>query len=67
VPPGACLQEEGVESIVTDADRLLRRHLPGRLDAVLEALYIPPDFRSEHQPARHGSRCLPAWLKSEAM
>jgi hypothetical protein len=50
VPPGARLREEGVERIVSDADRLFRRHLPGRLDAVLEVF----------------QQCGKALLKSEA-
>mmetsp|Transcript_2757 Transcript_2757/g.8361 ORF Transcript_2757/g.8361 Transcript_2757/m.8361 type:complete len:472 (+) Transcript_2757:1024-2439(+) len=38
---GAGLREEGVERVVAAADRLVRRHLAVRLDAVLEAEQLP--------------------------
>jgi hypothetical protein len=37
----ARLREEGVERVVTAADRLVRRHLAIRLNAVLEAVKLP--------------------------
>ena len=37
----ARLREEGVEGVVAAADRLVRRHLAVRLDAVLEAVELP--------------------------
>jgi hypothetical protein len=40
VLPGAGLGEEGVERVVADPDRLVRRHLAVRLDAVLEAVQL---------------------------
>jgi hypothetical protein len=38
---GAGLGEERVEGVVAAADRLVRRHLAVRLDAVLEAVELP--------------------------
>uniref|UniRef100_A0A8W7P101 Uncharacterized protein n=1 Tax=Anopheles coluzzii TaxID=1518534 RepID=A0A8W7P101_ANOCL len=38
---GSGLREEGVERIVTTADRLVRRHLAVRLDAMLETVQLP--------------------------
>lgn len=35
------LREEGVESVVAAANRLVRRHLPVGLDAVLQAVELP--------------------------
>lgn len=35
------LREEGVESVVTASDGLVRGHLPIGLDAVLEAVKLP--------------------------
>jgi hypothetical protein len=34
---GAGLGEEGVEGVISTADGLVRRHLPVRLDAMLQA------------------------------
>lgn len=38
---GAGFREEGVEGIVATADGLVRRHLPIRLDTVLQAVQFP--------------------------
>jgi len=35
------LREEGVEGVITTTNRLVRRHLAIRLDAVLEAVQLP--------------------------
>ena len=37
----AGLREEGVEGIVATSDRLVRGHLPVRLDSVLQAIQFP--------------------------
>jgi hypothetical protein len=44
----ACLAEEGVETVVTSAERLVGGHLSVRLDAVLKAVQLPAGVPNLH-------------------
>ena len=56
--PRRCLREEGVEGVVRDPDRVVRRHLTVRMDPVLQAVQLPsgvahldaglPDVDADH-------------------
>ncbi len=50
---GARLREEGVERVVAAADRLVRRHLTVRLDAVLETVELPTRVSDLHTRLPH--------------
>ena len=45
---GAGLAEKRVEAVVATVDGLVRRHLPVRLDAVLQAVQLPAGIANLH-------------------
>lgn len=48
VLPRAGFAEESVERVIPAADSLIRRHLPVRLDAVLQAVQLPACIANLH-------------------
>ena len=62
VLPGARLGEEGVEGVVAAADRLVGRHLPVGLDAVLEAVELPAAVTGLDAGLAHVDRDAFCWI-----